>query len=340
MPSVDVVDVLERLGVDSIDPQGEEVQAMCPDHHLFVGREPSHPKWTCNVDTGLTYCFTEPRGSNLFWVVMRVLDCSVDQAVEFMTGSSDTANIQGASIKGRIGKMRRRKPDKVSDPVRLDDIAKGLKNRHISPACYEYFVRPPGKKATNIVPATVDRYRVFERRWGYYANRAVIPFFEGVDIAGFCAIDLLGKDRWLIEHPLGNEAEYRKVLYPLNFRAGEYLFGYDDVQEQADYVIVTEGARETMKLWQEGFTNAVSCLKADISDKQILALSKKAPREIVLMFDGDEAGWAGTDKNAAKLSSVFRVRRCYLPVGMDPKNLDGNEIENIKKRGKMAGQPR
>lgn len=337
MPSVDVVDVLERLGVDHITPLGEQVEAMCPDHHLFVGREPSHPKWTCNVDTGLTYCFTEPRGSNLFWTVLRLLDCTPDEAVEFMTGSK-VADLHAASIRGRIGRLRRKKQqEKVRDPVRLDDIRDGLQNRYISEACYAYFTHPSEKKPTNITASTVDRYRVFERRWGYYANRAIIPFFSGDELVGFCAIDLLGKKRWLLEHPLKDEEEYRKVLYPLHFRAGEYLFGYDDVCERPDYVIVTEGAREVMKLWQEGFM-AVGCLKADLSDEQVLALSKRAPRELILMFDGDEAGWSATDKNAAKLSDVFRVRKCYLPVGLDPKNLNGSEIENLRKRAKLAGQ--
>ena len=335
MPSVDVVGVLEKLGVEKISPHGDEVEAMCPDHHLFVGHDPSHAKWACNVDTGKTYCFTEPRGSNLIWTVTRLLDCSPRDAVKFMTGS-DASKLQGAAILGKISKMRRGKYEKERDPVRLDDIRKDLVDRYISQACYDFFTDPPAKKPCNISRATVDRYRVFERRWGYYSNRAVVPFFMNGELVGFCAIDLLGERQWLLEHPLNDEGDYKKTLYPLNFRSKECLFGYDDVTPGCEKLFVTEGGREVMKLFQEGYEDAVGCLKSDLSDEQILLISKKAPKEVVLFFDGDRAGWAATDKNAEKLKRVFRVRKCYLPVGIDPKNMSANEIEKLVKRSKST----
>lgn len=335
MPSIDVVDVLERLGAERITSRANVVQCLCPDHEMFVQRESSHPNWICNTDNGVTYCRTEPRGSNLLWTVSRVLGCHPRDAVKFMTGT-DMSRLQSSAILGRINRMKRGRQENLRDPVRLDDIQKDLDNRYISDACYQFFIHPPGKKPTNIQATTVDHYRVFERRWGYYSNRAVIPFFMNGELVGFCAVDLLGKRRWLLEHPLEDDDSYRKTLYPLNFAAKECLFGYDDVEPGCKYLFVSEGAREVMKIWQEGFTNAVGCLKATLSDEQILLITKKAPEEVVMFFDGDEAGWAATDKNAEKLSRTCRVRKCYLPVGKDPKNLTGEEIENLIKRSKLV----
>jgi hypothetical protein len=335
MPSVDVVDVLERLGVESINVRGYEVDAMCPDHHMFVGHEPSHPRWSCNIDTGDTYCFTEPRGSNLLWTVTRKLDCHPREAVKFMTGS-DMSKLQTSAILGKIGKIRNKKRDEKKDPVKLDDIRRDLVDRYISDSCYDFFIHPPNKAPTNIKRETVDRYQVFERCWGYYGNRAIIPFFMHGELVGFCAIDLLGEKRWLVEYPLKEADEYRKSLYPLNFRAKECLFGYDDVEVGCEQLFITEGAREVMKITQEGFPNAVGCLKAELSDEQIIPLTKKAPKEFVLFFDGDEAGWSATDKNAKKLQKLSPVRKCYLPVGKDPKNLCAEEMKNIIKRSKLA----
>jgi hypothetical protein len=335
MPSMDVVDVLERLGAERISVHGNQVQCLCPDHEMFVNRISSHPNWICNADTGETYCRTEPRGSNLVWTVRRVLDCTIKEAVKFMTGT-DASRLQSAAMLGKIRRLRKGRTEDKRDPVRLDDMKEDLKNRYISDACYQFFIHPPNKKPTNINRETVDRYRVFERRWGYYSNRTVIPFFMNEKLVGFCAIDLLGKRQWLLEHPVNDEDDYRKVLYPLNFRAKECLFGYDDVETGCEHLFVTEGAREVMKIWQEYTTNAVGCLKAELSDEQILLITKKAPKEVVLCFDGDEAGWAATDKNADKLLRTCRVRKCYLPVGMDPKNLGRNDIEKLIKRSKLA----
>lgn len=334
MPSVDVVGVLEKLGVEEISTHGDEVEAKCPDHHLFTGRDPSHAKWSCNVGTGLTYCFTEPRGSNLVWTVGRLMDCTPREAVRFMTGQ-DPSRLQGAAILGRIGRMRRGRRKKQRDPVRLDDIREDLVKRYVSDACYRFFMEPPGKKPTNILRETVDRYRVFERRWGYYGNRAIVPFFMHGELVGFCAIDLLGEKRWMVEHPLSDEGDYKKTLYPLNFAASECLFGYDDVEAGCERLLLTEGAREVMKLRQEGF-DALGALKADVGDEQMLLISKKAPKEVALFFDGDRAGWSATDKVAEKLKRVHRVRKCFLPPGVDPKNLNCKEIDNLIKKSRFA----
>lgn len=335
MPSVDVVDVLLRLGVEGVSPRRTEVDAMCPDHEMFVGNRPSHVRWACNVHTGLTYCFTEPRGSNLVWTVARILDCHPREAVRFMTGT-DMDRLQPAAILGRISRIRRGGDGDNRDPVRLDDIREDLVNRYISEGCYQFFMHPPGKPPTNINKDTVDHYNVFERKWGYYGNRAIVPFFMNKELVGFCAIDMLGKKKWLVEHPLKDEDEYRKVLYPLNFRAKECLFGYDDVETGCDFLMVSEGAREVMKIRQEYTSNAVGALKAELSDEQILLIAKKAPKEIVMFFDGDKAGYSATDKNASKLQGICPVRKCYLPIGKDPKNMSGRDMENIRKKSKLV----
>lgn len=335
MPSIDVVDVLERLNVEYLSTSGDEVRCLCPEHEAFVGRISSHPNWTCNINNGKTYCRTEPRGSNLLWTVTRMLDCTPREAVEFMTGRADS-NLQGAAILGKITKMRRGAVKEYKDPVRLDDIEEDLVKRYISDACYNFFTHPPNKTPTNITRETVDRYKVFERRWGYYGNRTIIPFFMHDRLVGFCAVDLLGEKQWLMEHPLSEEKDYRKTLYPLNFRGKECLFGYDDVSCGCSQLFVSEGAREVMKITQEGFPNAVGCLKATLSDEQVLLITKKAPEEIILFFDGDEAGWSATDKNAKKLERVSRVRRCYLPIGADPKNLCAQDIKNLVKKSKLT----
>lgn len=336
MPSVDVVDVLEKLGVEQISTQGDEVWALCPDHHLFVGRESSHPNWSVNVSTGMTNCFTEGRGSNFLWTVCRMLGCEDNprEAVKFLTGIEGEVNmsaLQLASVSKKIGRLRAGREQKKREAVfGLDEVKADLVKAFRPAGMYDFFLNPPGKKyKTNIKKETVDRYQVFQRTWGYYKDRAIVPFFLKGELKGFCAIDVLGEDGWLLNNPLKTGDDYKKSLYPLNFSSGEHLFGFDDCEKGAEYVILTEGPREVMKLWQEGYPNSVAILGGRVLDGQIRLLSELAPKKLLLMFDGDSKGRLFTDESADMLGRLFQVGKVMTPWDRDPKNLDGKIIGKL-----------
>ena len=333
MPSVNVGDVLDRLGVEVGRVSGDEIRAFCPDHRMFTGHEPSHANWDVNVKTGKTFCFTEGRGSNLVFVVCNVLDCGTRDAVAFLMnvqGELDLGSLSISAIRQRMNTIRAT-AEVEKMPVRgLNAIADEMANRYMSERAYRFFIHPPGKKyPTNIVPATVDKYQVFERTWGFYSGRVVIPFVLKGFVVGFVALDIFGKDEWLRLHPTKTEDDYRKVRYPMNFLSGDFLFGYDDCEKGAEFVVIVEGAREVMKLWQEGFTNAVAILGSYMSDNQMILLGELNPKRVVLMFDGDNSGVATTERLADKLKRVHDVKKCFVPMGKDPKNLCREDFENL-----------
>jgi hypothetical protein len=277
MPSVDVVAILQKLGVEDISTHGDEVRAKCPDHAMYVGRDSSDPAWNVNTDTGETFCFTESRGSNLVWIVSRMLDCHPKEAAKFlMQTESDIAEstLEFAkrkklreNIAPSMFSQRGVEGEQVAAVRGLSAIKRDMESHYMSKAAYDFFMYPPGKQPTLIRPETVDHYKVFERTWGFYNNRVVVPFVLKGNVVGFCAIDILGKDRWLKDHPLSGVKDYRKVLYPDNFIAAGgplshlpdgCLFGFDDCARGCDVLFLVEGAREKMKLFQEGFPNSVA----------------------------------------------------------------------------------
>jgi hypothetical protein len=351
MPSVDVVTILEKLGVEQISVHGDEVHALCPDHKLFMGRESSDPAWSVNSETGETNCFTEGRGSNLVWTVTRMLDIHPKEAVKFLMQtesevSEGTLQIaQNKKNRERMGASRHSpygvegKPH--SEILGLSAIERDMDNRYMSERSYQFFIHPPGKPhPTNIQPATVDHYKIFERTYGQYSNRVVIPYMMKGKLVGFCAIDVLGKKRWLEEHPLKVDKDYKKVLYPKHFiSAGSFkehtegcLFGFDDCEKGCDILLITEGAREVMKFWQEGY-NAVAILGAHLGEGQFKLITELAPKRVALMFDGDTAGRMIMDRVEERLSRNYTIDgsliRCNVPWGKDPKNLDPDEYERL-----------
>jgi 5S rRNA maturation endonuclease (ribonuclease M5) len=337
MTSVNVEDVLVRLGIKVEGRNRNEIRALCPDHHLFVSRKSSDPNWFVNTDTGETNCYTEGRGSNLIWTICRLLDISPREAAKFMLGvesDADLLNLDLVALRHKIEQLKASYQVEKPEVRGLDVIAQDMKNRYMSEMAYRFFMHPPEKKyPTNIRRETVDKYNIFERTWGYYSNCVVIPFLLKGLLVGFCAIDMLGKSDWLRMHTLKMEKDYRKVRYPLNFTSGAYLFGYDDCQKNADLLVVVEGPREVMKLWQEGYTNAVAILGCHLSDTHLQMIASLAPKKVVLMFDGDDAGVETTTRVGRKLSaSVFpgqRLQKCFLPRGRDPKNLEKDELDRL-----------
>ena len=348
MSSIDALVILERLGVVVTTVKDNEVWGFCPDHHLRVKDEngkpklPSDPKWCMNLKTGDTYCYTEPKGSNLLYIVCRLRDCSPDDAVKWMLG--DKTDLLGLEL-GRQKKLaellRKKSEEKKQRTIKVQGLAAVAKEMAVllpTQRVYDFFMRPPSKEATNIQPATVDHFKVFERTWGYYINRAIVPFFYRGELVSFCAIDLLGKKEWFKCHPNATESDYRKVRFPANFLSGSYLFGFNEALREAEVLVVVEGARERMKLWQEGLVNCVALNGCNLSDEQCGLITELCPKQIVVMLDGDLAGTRAARKIAEKLCRNFSVKIASLPFGKDPKVLDAKELRKNIEAAKIFGK--
>jgi hypothetical protein len=207
---------------------------------------------------------------------------------------------------------------------------------------YEYFMHPPGKPATNITRETVRYFKAFQRTWGFYANRVIIPVMMKGTLYGFAAIDILGKKEWLRQHPTEDEKDYRKVRYPRHMKTGSCLFGYDNVTKGTERVIITEGCREVMKVWQEGFPDCVAQLGSRftvqndscVSDDHLKLLSEFGCRNVVLMYDNDPAGREMTRLIGEELKRIFTVYDALVPKGRDPKTLCGKELKAVLRAAK------
>ena len=343
MPSIDIEQVLARLGLEIHSRAGDEVMTFCPDHKIFTGRQPSHPKWGVNTTTGKTQCLTEGRGSNLVYTVCRVLgyegDGAIEKGIRFLLGVEGDIDIGKLKIDALINAHTRLQTHaemtKKPEISGLEDIEKGMETRNITEDVYRFFMHPPDKRyPTNIRRETVDRYKIFLRTWGQYTNRIIIPFPHKGKLVGFCAIDILGKSAWVLSHPLKTEKDYKKVLYPSNFRSDNYLFGIDDCEKCPDSLVLVEGAREVMKLSQEGFRNTVGILGAYLSDEKMKLITEISPKHIFLMFDGDRAGIEITDRIHDKLARLFKghLKKCFVPIGKDPKNLEKAELVRLLRK--------
>lgn len=334
MSKIDVKLILEKLNIKIYKQTGDEILGWCPDHYLYTGRNPSHPKWSLNIQTGKTNCFTEGRGSNLLRIVARLKQCNLYDAVNWMVGEdSDFEKIGTKNLKFCFEKFGK---NDIKNTISFNhDVSNWIKEGVMYSDGYNYFMYPPGKKPTLIKKETVDHYHCIQMKNGQYINRVIIPFYMKNELKGFEAVDILGKEEWIKRHPTLKEYDYKKVLYPSEangFKRKLCLFGYDDIKKNS-LVIITEGAREVMKLWQLGYS-AVSVLGSSMSSEQLNLLCELNPKAVLLMFDGDDRGIEAQRKIGKMLEEFFLVSKMIIKRGYDPKSLPEDEVRKIIEKNK------
>ena len=118
------------------------------------------------------------------------------------------------------------------------------------------------------------------------------------------------------------------------FKKGELLYNYHrakDIARRKNQIIITEGFMDVIRLYAVDIKNVIATMGTAVTNIQA-NLIKKMAKEIILCFDGDEAGEKATKSCIEELNKI----------GVTPKivrleeNLDPDEY--IQKYGKEAFQ--
>lgn len=353
MMQIDLPSLMDRLGIRYLpNPKDGVYCGYCPDHHLRKGSEPDKPKWYISSFTGKTFCHTEGHVSNIVDIVRNLtgvedLDVALDNILngsEFRRISSlerRVTNVGSASSRNEERLMKKR--------ITLEESIKKMEsffNRlHRPSELYDYFAKD------GITAETIDRFGIFYCDSEYYEGRAVIPFLNSsLDVCGFVAVDIFGKEAWIkrqceryesIYGGIANDdfleqcdKRYRKALYAPGFSSDSHLYGLYEgggVGSGVDYVLLVEGERDCLKMLQEG----IPCLSihgTHVSvNKAIKLKSFNVP--IILGFDMDEAGRQAQSKAGQFLiNSPYDIEEVFsvdFPDGKDPKKFSGSEMHKI-----------
>jgi len=90
-------------------------------------------------------------------------------------------------------------------------------------------------------------------------------------------------------------------------------------------LVVVEGFKACMWVHQAGIHEVVATIGSGLTDEQCTILSRLG-RRVVLMFDGDKAGFSGTLIAGRKLSRSFPVRVADVPYGKQPDHMPPDEV--------------
>lgn len=114
---------------------------------------------------------------------------------------------------------------------------------------------------------------------------------------------------------------FGKYKFPRGFRKELVLYNLHRaaVAGKEHGLILVEGFFAVLALYQAGFENVVAAMGCELSDHQVELLA--AFPEIILLFDGDEAGCAATAAAREKLCGRTRLRTIQLRADLKPDEL-------------------
>ncbi|AYW50989.1 DNA primase [Tetragenococcus halophilus] len=117
------------------------------------------------------------------------------------------------------------------------------------------------------------------------------------------------------------------------FNKREILFNFDKARSSIrknGTVYLFEGFMDVLAAYRSGATNGIASMGTSLTNEQIAAVTRLA-QELVLCYDGDEAGVAATDRAIGHLQESSHIDLSVVSV---PEKLDPDEY--VKKYGQEA----
>ena len=142
-----------------------------------------------------------------------------------------------------------------------------------------------------------------------FRGRVMFPVRSAADVVGFGGRLLSGPGPKYINSHESTLFAKSRLLFGLDARA----------IAAANSAVLSEGYFDAAVLQQVGIRNAVALCSTAATQEQLKLLIAADAKQAVLLLDGDDAGVAAVERNAAVLmNSSLSVRVAQLPPGFDP----------------------
>lgn len=328
----DIVSVVSKYV--TLQQRGSKFWGCCPFHHEKT------PSFCVDQYEGLYHCFGCKEGGDVITFVEKIESCDFYDAI---TRLAENAKMQVPQISGDDGIIQRKK--------QRDEILKVLDAA--AEHYHENIYKPEAKKAQDYIKTRgFTRHELEDFKIGYsldwnelvayllkcgfskklllesgvaqskqqdrlydaMGERLVFPIFNSFgECIGFTARALEKTDF----------AKYKNTAETMVFQKGKVVFGIHLLkrlkqQHGLSSIIIVEGQIDVISMHRAGFKNTVACLGTAATADHAKEL-KKLCDEVVLCFDGDEAGIKATLRSIDIFRNAgFNVKIACLPSGQDP----------------------
>ena len=323
--------VLSHYGVlDTFKRTGTRLSGPCPIHG---GTNPT--QFRVDTEKQLWNCFSECKhGGNVLDFIAKKEDVSIHEAalkacewfnialdeVKADAKSASEAEEAGSSPKPKAAPPKLARPQEDVSPPGPPNPPLKFKLEKLDRA-HPYFTE------RGISQETVIDFGLgyFTGDKGLMIGRIVIPIHnvkgEVVAYAG----------RWPGEPPNADTPKYK---LPTGFRKGLEVFNLDRaIKESTDRPLaIVEGFFDAIKLHQHGYRNVVALMGSTMTaaQEELIRHHTNSHSHVLVIFDEDDAGRAGREDVAARLS-----RFCYVKIhgfdqpGMQPEHLTAEQVRQL-----------
>ncbi len=173
-----------------------------------------------------------------------------------------------------------------------------------------------------LAPETLVDFGVGFCAKGMMAGRIAIPIHnvEGKVVAY--------AGRWPGE-PAEDTPKYK---LPPGFRKSQELFNLDRACKESGPLLIVEGFFGCLKLWQWGVKRVVALMGSTLSaaQEELIRKHTDSRSQVIIMLDEDEAGRAGREDIAVRLSRFAFVKiHAFQKEGMQPEHLSAGEVQQF-----------
>lgn len=311
--SVNIVDIISNY--ISLVPKGKNFFGICPFH------DDHSPSMSVSKEKQIYTCFTCGATGNVFKFVMNYENVGFMEAVKIVADK--------AGIPFNIGlSSRQRTEDKFKELYEIYDISEKLYRNNLNTSLgakareylekrgidattiKEFGIGLSLKKSTMLTEFLIKKnYRmssilktglVNQNTKGYYDmyyNRIMFPLWNlNGQVIGFS-----GRI-----YDTNDSSKYINTKETEIFKKGELLYNYHRAKEPArieNTIIVMEGFMDVIRAYTVGIKNVVATMGTAVTKNQAL-LIKRMAKNVILCFDGDQAGAKATASCSEVLQEV------------------------------------
>ncbi len=334
--SVNIVDVISSY--IPLTPKGKNYFGVCPFH------DDNNPSMSVSPSRQIYKCFSCGATGTVFKFIMDY------ENVSFLEAVKKVADMGGISV--NIGKVTKKQNHtelhQIYDlslkfyinnlnTVGGKEAKEYLKNRNIDEETIKEFQIGLSLKHDVLSKILIKKFKpdevlksglVGKNDYGYYDlfyDRIMFPLYD------------LNGNPVAYSGRIYNKQDISKYFNTREteiFKKGELLYNYHrakDIARKKNQIIIMEGFMDVIRAYTVGIKNVIAMMGTAVTETQA-HLIKRMAKDIILCFDGDEAGAKATMSCSNEL----------LKIGVTPKiirledNLDPDEY--IQKYGKDAFQ--
>lgn len=329
-------DIVELIGqYTHLKNSGRNYMGVCP----FPSHKEKTPSFSVSADKQLYHCFGCGKSGNIFSFLRDYNGLNFTEAVEYLAKRNNIPipemkdnknykkkNESGIDLKKLNEFCRDRYQKALRELPETHPAIQYLKKRDLDAKLIETFQIGYAPDAWEFISSELKKKKfafkqiselgLFKSKdnqsyYDVFRNRIMFPIISPTgDVLGFGGRVLDDSKPKYLNSPETSVFKKSKTFYGLYETAREI--------RNLDYAIVVEGYTDLIALYKFGFQNVIATLGTALTEDHAKLL-KRYTNNIIVLFDGDNAGIAASEKAMRHLlhEGLF-VKGIYLPDSEDP----------------------